>query len=554
MTSKEVQVQQQDVTKDAPLVDFSQNFQEPRIDKQEPDLMQNFQKPMNVKGNENEKGNVAQTGHNGPHVAMEIGNKIHVAVLLDTGADIGGLMSTSILNKHNIKHTVLPTSTKVKGVGGKNMGVIGESVIEATINGLAKNIKFILVEEDGFCLVGLPTLKSFKIQINTDEETIICNNTLTNYFKKTGIMGSEVKVNLVSREECNVHLDSTITIPANKSMLVFANVKGMEHVKKDTLLEVDGSYAATRYGVLIPRSVVSKDEKIPILIKNWYNSDVKLYKSCSIGKASVAKIKENDLIMDLKPEDEVDTSPDMHPIDKINLEHLDEEKRKKVEQMLLRRHKAFSRGENDLGHSNLIKHKIDVENEDEIRAGPPRNYSKAKQEAMTEHIEKMLDQGVIEETNKAIKSHPVLTYKIIDNKKVENKRFAMDLRAVNQLTKTTTYLLPKIEDIITSLSGKKYFSKLDGQSAFHQIELEEDSKKYTAFQVPNGLTYWFVRMPFGASGASYTQQRLMNMVFHGLTPTMVSCFVDDTIISSMMFDDHLEEVDICLKRLENEMQ
>ena len=105
------------------------------------------------------------------------------------------------------------------------MGVIGESIIEVTINGLAKKVKFVLVEELGFCLVGLPTLKSFKIQINTDEETIICNNTLTNYFKKTGIMGSEVKVNLLSREQCNIHLDSTITIPANKSMLVFANVK-----------------------------------------------------------------------------------------------------------------------------------------------------------------------------------------------------------------------------------------------------------------------------------------------------------------------------------------
>ena len=185
----------------------------------------NDEKPEKVYGNQI---NVAITGHNGPHVAMQLGKNLHVAVLLDTGADCEGLLSANILNEHGIRHQVLPTTTKVKGVGGKDMGVIGKTDIEATINGMTKNVRFILVEENGFCIVGLPTLKSFKVQINTDEETIVCNNMLTNYFKKEGIMGTTVNVNLITRDECNVHLDSTITIPANMSMLVFAKIKGME--------------------------------------------------------------------------------------------------------------------------------------------------------------------------------------------------------------------------------------------------------------------------------------------------------------------------------------
>ena len=53
--------------------------------------------------------------------------------------------------------------------------------------------------------------------------------------------------------------------------------------------------------------------------KNWYNSDVRLYKSASIGKASLAKIAKSDLTMDLKPDDLNETSPDQHPVNQIDL-------------------------------------------------------------------------------------------------------------------------------------------------------------------------------------------------------------------------------------------
>ena len=255
------------VTGDANQINSDQKDQFRDI--QEPEIvMQELQKPEYVTENKIDQGiDIASTGHNGPHVALRIADKVDVAVLLDTGADCQGIISAGILKKHGINHSVTPTTTKIKGVGGKNMGVIGKTCLETKINGLSKTIKFILVEEDGFCLVGLPTLKSYKIQINTSEETIICNDLMTNYFKKEGIMGKEVKVNLIKKEECNIHLDSTVTIPANMSMLVFAKLNGMDMVEKGKLLEVDGSYAATRYGIIIPRGVVSKDDKIPILIK-----------------------------------------------------------------------------------------------------------------------------------------------------------------------------------------------------------------------------------------------------------------------------------------------
>lgn len=50
---------------------------------------------------------------------------------------------------------------------------------------------------------------------------------------------------------------------------------------------------------------------------------------------------------------------------------------------------------------------------------------------------------------------------------------------VNQATNTDTYPLPRIEEVLATLSGGKLFSKIDLASAYQQVLLDEDSKKYT---------------------------------------------------------------------------
>ena len=50
---------------------------------------------------------------------------------------------------------------------------------------------------------------------------------------------------------------------------------------------------------------------------------------------------------------------------------------------------------------------------------------------------------------------------------------------INQAAKPDTYPLPKIEDLFTSLSGGKFFSKVDLANAYLQILLDEESKEYT---------------------------------------------------------------------------
>ena len=50
---------------------------------------------------------------------------------------------------------------------------------------------------------------------------------------------------------------------------------------------------------------------------------------------------------------------------------------------------------------------------------------------------------------------------------------------INRYSKQDHYPLPKADDLFATLSGGKKFSRLDLESAYTQMLLDEDSKKYT---------------------------------------------------------------------------
>lgn len=94
----------------------------------------------------------------------------------------------------------------------------------------------------------------------------------------------------------------------------------------------------------------------------------------------------------------------------------------------------------------------------------------------------------------------------------------MDYRRLNKVTKKDVYPLPRIEEALTRLEGSTYFSIMDLQSGYHQIEVKEEDRQKTAFITADGL-YQFRVLPFGLTNAPSTFQRTMDVVLAGLNWT-----------------------------------
>ena len=80
---------------------------------------------------------------------------------------------------------------------------------------------------------------------------------------------------------------------------------------------------------------------------------------------------------------------------------------------------------------------------------------------------------------------------------------------VNEVVKLDTYPLPRIEDLFSSLSGGKYFSKLDLAQAYLQLPLDEASRMNVTINTQKDL-YQYTRLPFGVASVLSIFQRTMN--------------------------------------------
>ena len=96
-----------------------------------------------------------------------------------------------------------------------------------------------------------------------------------------------------------------------------------------------------------------------------------------------------------------------------------------------------------------------------------------------------------------------------------NVRICVDLTKLNESVKRENFPLPAIDQTLGQLSGAKFFSKLDANSGFWQIELSEESRKLTCFITPYGR-YVFNRHPFGLSSSSEYFQKHMSQILEGL--------------------------------------
>ena len=230
-------------------------------------------------------------------------------------------------------------------------------------------------------------------------------------------------------------------------------------------------------------------------------------------------------------------------IDLSGLENWPEKLQHEAKEMLKRNAKVFSKDDMDMGRTNLVKHHIKLTDpvpfKEAYRRIPPQMYDEVKT-----HLQEMLDLGAIRPSNSPWASAIVLV-----RKKDGRLRFCIDLRKLNNRMVKDAYSLPRIESILDSLGGAQIFSTLDLKAGYWQVEMAEECKAYTAFTCgPLGF-YECDTMPFGATNAPATFQRLMHDCLGELNMNWCIVYLDDIIIFSDTKEEHLKRLEAVFQKL-----
>ena len=150
---------------------------------------------------------------------------------------------------------------------------------------------------------------------------------------------------------------------------------------------------------------------------------------------------------------------DRNPMDKINLEHLAShvypDELEQLKGWFQSWEDIFSRNANDIGKTNVVKHRIDLVDETPIKERARRIPPNMLNE-LGEHIQKLLQTGVIEES-----SSPWSSPIVIVRKKNGELRLCVDYFRLNSQTKMDSYAIPAIDQLLDRLGEASWFTSLD---------------------------------------------------------------------------------------------
>uniref|UniRef100_A0A7I4Z3Z2 RNA-directed DNA polymerase n=1 Tax=Haemonchus contortus TaxID=6289 RepID=A0A7I4Z3Z2_HAECO len=168
---------------------------------------------------------------------------------------------------------------------------------------------------------------------------------------------------------------------------------------------------------------------------------------------------------------------------------------------------------------------------------PPHRYRPPRvplkfQKKLDEHINRLLRAGRIVESDT-----PWVHNTVLVKKKDGSLRVCLDFRPLNEVTIPDHYPLPRIDDILSKISGHKYYTTLDLASGYMQLLLSPESQEKCGWITHRGI-YQFVYLPFGLKNAGAYFCRAMSRILAGLEDNCLA-YLDDIVVFDKDFPSHL---------------
>jgi hypothetical protein len=190
-----------------------------------------------------------------------------------------------------------------------------------------------------------------------------------------------------------------------------------------------------------------------------------------------------------------------------------------------------------------LDHAISLDNAAQPVNARPYRYSPLQKDEIEKQVAEMIKTGLVTPSMSPFAS-PVLLVK----KKDGSWRFCVDYRKLNAMTIKNKFPLPIVDELLDELAGTKFFSKLDLRAGYHQIRMRPEDEAKTAFKTHHGH-FQFRVMPFGLSNAPATFQCVMNALFAPFLRKFVIVFLDDILVYSSSWSEHLQHLRQVLEKL-----
>ena len=473
-----------------------------------------------------------------PYINIHIGTH-QFRPLLDTGAQLS-LVSEEFLElceQKFIKPTQNAVDVTLRSASGHTLEATRIVQIRITLGKVRTYHDFIVVKDlKHDMILGIDFLNARKAILDFDSQTMVIKNSVYPLKTKAGQEKSEINLVRIA-EDVDVFPRSDVQI---KCFMAKKKQAGADFVV--TQLPNSPCFE-NEPGVLLPNAVVklSKNKNIPWAIVNDTGRFIHFRKGQVLGIAT--KYTENDQKAEVSSIStkgkQIDDLSDV--LSTFNLDHISTDRREPLAELLKKNIDLFVQQDADLTQTNVTEMRINTQNHSPTYQAP-RRPPLALRPILEEQVQEMLNEKVIRRSNS-----PWLSPVLLVPKKDGGYRFCVDFRKLNAVTVRPAASIPSAEDIFYALGKSKFRTSLDMKQGFWQIPIREEDKEKTAFGTDAGI-FEFNCTPYGLCGSPAVFQNCMNAVLGDIRHFALA-FVDDIIVFSETYEDHLEHLQAVFDRL-----